>query len=62
LLPKKAKWRTLIIRQLTRKFGELGSETIESIHQLTLEQLESLGDALLDFNAIEDLRSWLNNN
>ncbi len=54
-----AEGQTLIIRQLTRKFGELGSETIESIHQLTLEQLESLGDALLDFDHMEDLLSWL---
>jgi Domain of unknown function (DUF4351) len=54
-----AEGQTLIIRQLTRKLGELGSETIESIHQLTLEQLESLGDALLDFDRMEDLLSWL---
>jgi Domain of unknown function (DUF4351) len=50
-----AEGQSLIIRQLTRKLGEINPETIESIHQLTLEQLESLGDALLDFNAIEDL-------
>jgi hypothetical protein len=62
-----AEGQTLIIRQLTRKLGELGSETIESIHQLTLEQLESLGDALLDFDSakltlcdrMEDLLLWL---
>jgi predicted transposase YdaD len=56
-----AEGQSLIIRQLTRKLRGINPETIESIHQLTLEQLESLGDALLDFNAIEDLHSWLNN-
>ncbi len=44
--------RQLLIRQLMRKLGETNHETIDSIDQLTLEQLESLGDALLDFNAI----------
>jgi heme oxygenase len=57
-----AEGQTLITRMLTRKLGELNPETIESIHQLTLEQLESLGDALLDFDRMEDLLSWLNGN
>jgi hypothetical protein len=40
----------LIIRQLTRKLGELNSETIKQINSLSLDGIESLGDALLDFN------------
>jgi Domain of unknown function (DUF4351) len=58
-LGRMAEGQSLIIRQLTRKLGELNPKTIESIHHLLLEQLESLGDALLDFNSIEDLLSWL---
>jgi Domain of unknown function (DUF4351) len=58
-LGRMAEGQSLIIRQLTRKLGELNPKTIESIHHLSLEQLESLGDALLDFNSIEDLLSWL---
>jgi Domain of unknown function (DUF4351) len=54
-----AEGQSLIIRLLTRKFGEISPETIEAIDRLTLEQLESLGDALLDFNSIEDLLAWL---
>jgi heme oxygenase len=52
----------LIIRQLTRKLGELNSEQIEQINNLTLDQIESLGDALLDFDLLEDLTSWLSEN
>ncbi len=59
VLGRMAEGQSLIIRQLTRKLGELNPETIDRINQLTLEQLESLGDALLDFNAMEDLLSWL---
>jgi Domain of unknown function (DUF4351) len=58
-LGRMAEGQSLIIRQLTRKLGELNPKTIEFIHHLSLEQLESLGDALLDFNSIEDLLSWL---
>jgi Domain of unknown function (DUF4351) len=52
--------KLLIIRQLTRKLGELNPESIEQIDRLTLVQIESLGDALLDFDRPEDLVSWLN--
>jgi Domain of unknown function (DUF4351) len=51
--------KSLIIRQLTRKLGELNSETIEQIDRLNLDAIESLGDALLDFNRMEDLFAYL---
>jgi Domain of unknown function (DUF4351) len=51
--------KSLIIRQLTRKLGELDPETIEQIDRLTLVQIESLGDALLDFDRMEDLFAYL---
>lgn len=54
--------RSLILRLLTRKLSELNAETIEQINNLTLAQLESLGDALLDFDRLEDLISWLSQN
>jgi hypothetical protein len=54
--------RSLIIRQLTRKLGQINSEVIAQIHRLNLAQIESLGDALLDFDRIEDLQLWLNSN
>ena len=33
--------------------------TIDRINNLPIEQLESLGEALLEFGAIDDLTSWL---
>ena len=51
--------RSLILRQLTRRVGELSSEVRSQIESLTLEQLENLGEALLDFTSLVDLRAWL---
>ena len=51
--------RSLLIRQLTRKIGSMPANTIDRINHLPIEQLESLGEALLDFGAIDDLTSWL---
>ncbi|WP_236738898.1 DUF4351 domain-containing protein [Chroogloeocystis siderophila] len=39
--------------------GEIPQEVREQIQALSLEQLEALGEALLDFTAFEDLRDWL---
>ncbi len=50
----------LIIRQLNRRFGEIDASLIERIRGLSIEQLDLLGDALLDFVAISDLEAWLN--
>ena len=53
--------RTLILRMLKHKFGEIPDRTIDRINKLALTRLESLGEALLDFSAIEDLTTWLDN-
>jgi predicted transposase YdaD len=50
--------RSLILRLLTRRVGELPQEVRSRIEALSLEQLENLGDALLDFQAIADLAAW----
>ncbi|MDZ8026042.1 MAG: DUF4351 domain-containing protein [Nostoc sp. DedQUE11] len=50
----------LIIRQLNRRLGEIDSSNIERVQRLSIEQLEELGEALLDFSAISDLETWLN--
>jgi hypothetical protein len=42
--------------------GELTQEVRERIQSLSLVQLEALGEALLDFTALEDLLSWLEAN
>ena len=50
----------IINRQLKKRFGEL-TETLKSrIETLSVEQLESLGESLLDFQSLDDLVNCLN--
>lgn len=52
----------LISRQLKKRFG-LVSETLKpQLNVLSIEQLESLGESLLDFTELQDLMNWLENN
>lgn len=53
--------RSLILRLLHRKLGSISDLTISRINVLSLEHIESLGEALLDFESIEDLTTWLEN-
>jgi predicted transposase YdaD len=50
--------RSLILRQLTRRVGELPQLWRDRVNSLSLEQLENLGEALLDFQGITDLETW----
>jgi hypothetical protein len=50
----------LIIRQLNRRLGEIDAALIERIRELSIEQLEGLVEALLDFSVVADLETWLN--
>ena len=50
----------LVIRQLNHRIGEIDTSLIERIQGLSLEQLENLGEALLDFSSVADLETWLN--
>ncbi|WP_416245488.1 DUF4351 domain-containing protein [Crocosphaera sp. XPORK-15E] len=52
---------SLVLRQLNRRLGEIPSSTIEQIRGLSIEQLENLGEALLDFESQENLVNWLQN-
>ncbi len=51
--------RSLMQRLLTRRFGDLQDPIGVQISSLTIDQLEALGDALLDFTTIDDLTHWL---
>jgi predicted transposase YdaD len=51
--------RSLIVRQLTRRLGEIAPEMEARIRALGLSQLEELGEALLDFEQLSDLENWL---
>jgi hypothetical protein len=50
----------LILRQLTRRLGELPADLRSQVEALPLAQLEALGEALLDFTGLSDLQAWLN--
>ena len=49
----------IIFRQLTRRVGELPQEMRQRVESLSLEQLENLGEALLDFTSMADFQAWL---
>jgi predicted transposase YdaD len=51
--------RSLILRQLNRRVGTVPEQLQRQIQGLSLEQLEALGDALLDFSTFADLEGWL---
>jgi hypothetical protein len=44
---------------MTRKVGSIDACTLDLINALSIEQLESLGEDLLDFESIDDLTAWL---
>ncbi|MEA5554430.1 Rpn family recombination-promoting nuclease/putative transposase [Anabaena cylindrica UHCC 0172] len=49
----------LVIRLLTKRFGELPAEMRGSISVLPLPVMENLSEALLDFTSLNDLQVWL---
>jgi hypothetical protein len=51
--------RSLILRQLTRRIGTIAPNIESQIATLSVSQLESLGEALLDFSSAADLDEWL---
>jgi predicted transposase/invertase (TIGR01784 family) len=48
-----------VTRLLNRKIGKLPEEIKPKIEELSLEQLEDLGEALLNFSSIINLEQWL---
>ncbi len=51
-----------ILRQLSRKFGQISPEMKSQIESLAMPQLENLTEALLDFASDADLEGWLRDN
>ena len=51
----------LVLRLLKRKIGPLTPEIEAQVKRLEIEELENLGETLLDFAQIEDLTNWLSN-
>ena len=54
--------RSLILKQLTRRVGGLSPELSAQVQALSIDQLEALGEALLDFTQVSDLGHWLEQN
>jgi predicted transposase YdaD len=51
----------LILRQLRRRFGEIEFSLKQKIQNLSIAQLELLGESLLDFSELQDLVNYLAN-
>jgi hypothetical protein len=51
----------LVIRQLEQRIGGVSQDLQVKINKLSVEDLENLGLALLDFTNKADLVTWLNN-
>ena len=49
----------LIIRLLTKRFGEISEAITSQIENLSIQDLENLGEDFLDFNSLSDLERWL---
>ncbi len=54
--------RALVVRLLTKKLGNLTPKIQSRINELSIDRVEFLGEALLDFTSIADLEAWLDQN
>ncbi|MBE9199991.1 DUF4351 domain-containing protein [Nodularia sp. LEGE 06071] len=54
--------QAIILKLLKRRVGELSPEIQQRIQTLSENQLETLGEALLDFTSMSDLLNWLETN
>ncbi|HEY0980475.1 DUF4351 domain-containing protein [Schlesneria sp.] len=51
--------RAILVRQLSRLCGDIPVDVLLQVKQLSFEQAEDLGIALLDFRSVADLKTWL---
>jgi len=49
----------LVVRLLERRVGEIAANIQSRIRRLSIEELENLGEAVLDFTSASDLTDWL---
>ena len=50
---------SLVLRLLVRRFGEIPQNLAQQIRELPIDDVETLGEALLDFQSLSDLVNWL---
>jgi predicted transposase/invertase (TIGR01784 family) len=53
---------SLVIKLLTHKLGNLTPRLEAQVSSLSIDRVESLGKALLDFTQVADLENWLSQN
>ena len=51
----------MAIRILSRQLGNLSPSLVSQLNDLSLKQIEALGDVMVDFISLEDLTQWLKN-
>jgi hypothetical protein len=51
--------RSLTIKLLTRKLGNLAPELLARVNGLSIDRVEALAEDLLDFTSVGDLERWL---
>ena len=49
----------LVVRQIRRRLGTVPAQAVARLPRLSAEQLDDLGEALLDFATAADLEAWL---
>jgi predicted transposase/invertase (TIGR01784 family) len=54
--------RALVVRLLNKKLVNLTPKIQSRINELSIDRVESLGEALLDFTTVADLEAWLSHN
>jgi hypothetical protein len=62
-----ARWKaegmsSLTLRMVRHRFPAVEAATLEQIQALPIERLEEFGEALLDFDSLDDLDKWLADN
>lgn len=55
----KSKAKEEVLRLLDRRLGSVPADLVAQVEDLSLEPLEQLAEALLDFALEQDLRNWL---
>ncbi len=50
--------KALVLRQLTKKMGNLTPMMQSQLNDLRIDRIEALGEDLLDFNSMDDLQQW----
>jgi len=62
VIGKKEGIKSLVLKLSSRKLGEIPNSIQQKINQLSMKSLETLSEMLFDFNSLEDLGDWLDNN